>query len=288
MINDFKLICVEGADKCGKTTLCNAIKEAIPTIQYRHFTACNKATYMPEDIPLQRNVNVLYQFYRFFEKNFFGYNFLSTPWLLDRTLYSDIVYGPIYRGIGDELVVRTIEKNYFTMMLQGLGCIFIFADNRNSTSAYEHIVTEGEGIINSSHEYDALRTSYRNMISDVMKTSNITWLPYDFNSTTTDAFIKGPLYSALVKPDYILDNLRINRSFGSLLGTTKPTKKTSIYRLSGPLDAPITMQEYANLVADTGMRDLSIDSPVMASNKYCIVRKRSFAEYLVDKYIDEL
>lgn len=281
---NFKLICIEGADKSGKTTLSNEIRQRLPNINYWHFTSCDhKSGFAETDIPLQRNVNVFHQFYRFFDQHFYhnSRSLCNKTYLLDRTLYSDIVYGPIYRGHDDKLVVRDIEKNYFTLLLNGLGCVFIFAENGDATAAFNEIVTENEGVINSLPEFASLRASYRLLIQNIHQSTDMPFLFYNFNLVDRVNFVENMLKSALNKPNPVVDDLVKRNALGQLIGTTTINKNTKIIRVPGDPNYIITLQDYANLVVDMGMEDLSVDSPLMATNKVCIVRKNSIADEIV-------
>lgn len=281
---NFKLICLEGPDKAGKTTLANEIRRRLPNINYWHFTSCDhKLGFAETDIPLQRNVNAFHQFYRFFDQHFYDNpnGLFHTTYLLDRTLYSDIVYGPIYRGHDDKLVVRDIEKNYFTLLLNGLGCVFIFAENGDATSSFNEIVTENEGVINSLPEFASLRASYRLMIQNIRQSTDMPFLFYNFNLVDRVNFVENILKPVVDKPNPVVDDLVKYNALGQLIGTTTINKNTKIIRVPGDPNSIITFQDYANLVVDMGMEDLSVDSPLMATNKVCIVRKNSIADEIV-------
>lgn len=286
MINDFNFICIEGADKCGKTTLSNEIKRQLSKVdlQYWHFTACNKPKYSDTDIPLQRDVSVMYQFYKFFNEHFYSKDakLATKTYLLDRTLYSDIVYGPIYRGADDQLMVRQLEFNYFTLMLMGLGAVLIHADNSDIDFSYDAIRKENEGMIKTKNEYVALRESYRNMMSKVIDSSDLTVLHYDFNTMTTTDFIHTELIPTL-RHQYSTFRRAIlhQHAFGEILGNIDLDADVPVYMIE---PAPpftrglITLQDYANLVIDTGMHNLSVSSPVIKTNKLRIMRARSAAD----------
>ena len=289
----FKLICIEGADKSGKTTLCEAIKKEILAIDYWHFTTCDKPQFALTDVPLQRNVNVFYQFYDFFEKHFYGPNSrlgkLQTAqyfeherrltYLLDRTLYSDIVYGPMYRGLFDELVVRKIERNFFTLMLQGLDTIFIYANNSDIAGSYAEIVKENEGLITSRGQYDNLRATYDKVMSEVKSLSDMTFLEYDFNKyqDSPEDWVKTVLMPVWRTKNYFIDDLLRRDELGQVMGNlNKNFKNTQVQQdltVVKHNQRCITIQDYSNTIVKSGMEDLSKDSPLIDTTDFVFSRE---------------
>lgn len=284
----FNFICIEGADKSGKTTLSKAIQETLPNINYWHFTTCEKPSFKSTDIPLQRDVPVMYQFNSFFNRYFFSsvaqqqLSNTSQTYLLDRTLYSDIVYGPIYRGPYDPLKVRELEKLYFTAVLSGLGAVLIFAEPSDVSHAWEQIEKENEGVLKTVNDYIDLRTAYHNLIDELKAYTGLQIIPYNFNEIPSDVFIEEKLKPAISKPNLLVDNLVDKNALGQAIGQTNINKQTLLISVEGDCNKPISFQEFANVIAEFGAIDYKTSSMIVDNmHNICLYRKNSAAEAAV-------
>lgn len=174
-------IIIEGVDRSGKSTLSDwLIKEF--NLKHNHFTA-DQTSEKPNDIVLVPNVPVFYQFKNYlvdiehkrmetyqFDKNGFekNYNFL---W--DRFIYSDAVYGPIYKNF-----CRPIDKfeiSFIEQLLQSTNTCIIHCQLEDEDLNWKLIEDEGLDLMSR----DEL-TYFRQQYQDVFKSSMLPVFNYDF------------------------------------------------------------------------------------------------------------
>lgn len=250
MNNMFKLICIEGADKSGKTVLSNTIRKMVD-VDYIHLTIMNKKHFEMTDYALLSNVNVSYQAFNFFNKNIFNRTKSKTV-LLDRTpIYSDMVYGQLYKKHNQDIFVRDLERDFFTKIFQSLDCIFIYANNYDLDYSYDEIVKENEQWIESKNEYIKLREKYDEVMSDVKsKINKNNFIEYDFNKYDgkCEEFVSDIILPKLKKQNHILDELFRNEALGGqVIGNLNNFDKVYyVDDISGEL--PIYIQDYANYI----------------------------------------
>jgi thymidylate kinase len=191
------IIILEGADKSGKTTLAKKLLKEFPTYKYYHFTTCSKPSFSETDIPLPPGIPVFSTFLKFFNDHILS-NYQPWPdrsncprgFILDRSLFSDIVYGEYYRGKDDAIRVSPPEREYFTLLLEALGAKIIFCNpSHNATEhSMKELAKENEGVITDLAKYTAIREKYNELFADLKTNTNLNIIDFDYTKYDQDDY----------------------------------------------------------------------------------------------------
>lgn len=170
-------IIVCGIDKSGKTTLTNKIASDLSCTRV-HFT-CPKPVISKDDVILTPNIPVFNQIMKH------TYQHRHENLVYDRYIYSDIVYGPIYRN-PDHLFFRETERTYSELVMQSSGMIGIYAESSNAEKNLKMIEDEGEGVIDDD-KFIIIRNHYRRIFEKTAKL--IPTMRYDWTTMSMDSVI---------------------------------------------------------------------------------------------------
>jgi thymidylate kinase len=178
-------IIIEGVDRSGKSTLSEQLLETFD-LHYKHFTA-DQNTNNQEDVVLIPNVPVFFQYknylidiekqrmeaYHFNRKGFeTDYNFL---W--DRFIYSDAVYGPIYKNFCRP--IDRFEIAFIENLLKSINTCIIHCQLEDEELNWNLISDEGKNLM-TRDELSYFRKAYR----DILLESSLPVFHYDFTKHT--------------------------------------------------------------------------------------------------------
>lgn len=175
-------IFVCGADKSGKTTLTTKLASDLG-FKRVHFT-CPKPVLKDDDHILIKDIPVFNQIVNYMNSH------ANEDMIYDRFIYSDIVYGPIYRK-PDTIMFRDLEQTYSEMLMQSYGMIGIYAESSDVKTSLTMLDKEGEGILDESL-YTNVRIKYRQLVSHFVHI--VPTFRYDWTTTPYEdviKFIKG-------------------------------------------------------------------------------------------------
>lgn len=174
-------IIIEGVDRSGKSSLSKHILEKFPQLNYVHWTA-DKDQNSKNDYVLNRDERVVGQFTEFLE-NLDN----SKDYLIDRFIYSDYVYGPVYQNFGRPITINEINQIEDKYLEDDT--IIIHCQVSNITLNWKLLQEEGKSLM----DFDTLarfRINYR----DVMKKSLLKVFHFDFTQNSyeeVDNFIQS-------------------------------------------------------------------------------------------------
>lgn len=151
---------IEGPDGAGKTTLAKQIKEASPGSQILHFGA-------PEtDEDAERYWQIYFQALK---------EHAGETIILDRSWYSDMVYGPIMRN---RLEMTPQHKEMLELTVRALGGGIVIYCTGSQQRLWARCRARGETYIPDSNVHKEICKAY----DRVMKT--VQWLPVVCYDTT--------------------------------------------------------------------------------------------------------
>ena len=150
-------IIVCGVDRSGKTTLTNQLKKDLGFTRV-HFT-CPKQNLQDDDYALVPNVPVFNQIMDYYSQH------LQQNIIYDRFIYSDIVYGPIYRK-PDDIAFRKTEQTFVEMLMQSHGDIVIYARVNDFEQNFSLVADENEGVLDEKLLKD-IRDKYDSLMDHV-------------------------------------------------------------------------------------------------------------------------
>lgn len=175
-------IFVCGADKSGKTTL---TKKLAADLGYSriHFT-CPKQVLTDDDHVLTPRIPVFNQIVNCMAEH------AHDNVIYDRFIYSDIVYGPIYRN-PDTICFRELEQTYSEMLMQSYGMVGIYAESSDVETNVKMLKEEGEGVLDDM-KLNMVKNRYRQLVSHfvhVIPTFLYDWTKTPYEDVTK--FIAG-------------------------------------------------------------------------------------------------
>lgn len=237
------IIC-EGIDRSGKTTLVNKLQDDF-NLEIIHFT-CPKPELKTNDKVLTPGIPVFNQFKDYIYEIMIPNIYKNKYTIFDRFLYSDIVYGPIYRPQPDELIVRKTEINFLELVMQSLGTMLIFCETDLSLNE-KLIADENEGVLTDNKIITDVRTAYHNMLDPVTAFPKYN---YNFNN---EFYIDIKKWIEKINSEnskntfYTL--LKSLEGFGYYIGPIF-NKPEQIISIPGQLTKPITYDEYLMFLRD--------------------------------------
>lgn len=232
------IIC-EGIDRSGKTTLINKLQEDF-NLEVIHFTCPKSNLDNNRDRVLTPGIPVFNQFQSYIFNEMIPNLYKGVNTIFDRFLYSDIIYGPIFRPTPDTLIVRPTEVNYLELLMQSLGTLFIFCEADFNTNS-SLINVENEGVFKDNEMIKKVRQNYHDLLDPVTVFPKMSYdFTHQFYVTVKDwinacnkLYSNNPFYSMLKSLE----------CFGYYIGPvfTKPEK---IFNIPGQLTKPITYDDY--------------------------------------------
>lgn len=135
-------IIIEGVDRSGKSTLCKWLIDKY-NLKYQHFTI-PKSKHDEHDIILDPKVRPFKQFLDYADK----FVESTDDLLIDRFVYSNYVYGPVYKTFIDHVSIE--EINCIEKILQPKNTCIIHCELEDVQRNWELIVEEGENRITES------------------------------------------------------------------------------------------------------------------------------------------
>lgn len=150
-------IIVCGVDRSGKTTLTKRLKRDLGFARV-HFT-CPKENLHEDDYVLVPDVPVFNQIMEYDQQH------ESQNMIYDRFIYSDIVYGPIYRK-PDTIGFRKAEQTFAEMKMQARGDVVVYAKVQDFDQNYSSVTEENEGILDAALLKD-VRSKYDSLMDHV-------------------------------------------------------------------------------------------------------------------------
>lgn len=150
-------VIVCGVDRSGKTTLTNQLKTDLGFNRV-HFT-CPKPDLKDDDHVLVPNVPVFNQILDYYVSH------LQSNMIYDRFIYSDIVYGPIYRK-PDDIAFRKTEQTFMELLMQSHGDVVIYARVEDFDQNLSLVEDENEGVLDKQLLKD-IRDKYDGLMRHV-------------------------------------------------------------------------------------------------------------------------